>query len=59
MLTELHGKDVVVHLGVLSGLTDSIKGKVVATDDRWIQVKSKKQLEFIPLTSVKRITLIG
>ncbi|MFC5527540.1 DUF6897 domain-containing protein [Rhodanobacter ginsengisoli] len=59
MLTELHGKDVVVHLGIFAGLTDSVKGKVVATNDHWIQVKTKKQLEFIFLASVKRITLAG
>jgi hypothetical protein len=59
MLTELHGKDVVVYLGIITGLTDSVKGKVVTINDQWIQIKTKKQLEFIQLTSVKRITLAG
>ncbi len=59
MLTELHGKDVVVHLGIFSGFTDSVKGKVVATNEQWIQIKTKKQLEFILLAAVKRITLAG
>lgn len=59
MLTELHGKDVEVHLGILAGFTDSVKGKVITTNERWIQVKSKKRMEFISLASVKRITLAG
>ena len=59
MLTELHGKEVVVHLGIFATLTDSVSGKVVATNDQWIQVKTKRQLEFISLASVKRIVLVG
>ena len=59
MLAELHGKYVVVHLGVVAGFTDTVKGEVVATDDQWIQVRGRKGLEFIPLAAVKRITLAG
>ena len=59
MLSELQGKNVVVHLGTLAGLTDSVRGKVVAIGDQWIQVKSKKQVEFILLAAVKRISLAG
>jgi hypothetical protein len=59
VLNELPGKDVVVHLGVVGGITDSIKGKVMAINDQWIQVKGKRQLEFIPLASIRRITLAG
>ena len=57
MLNELHGKDVVVHLGIVSGLTDSVRGRVVASDDVWIKVQTKKQLEFIPLAAIKRIVV--
>jgi hypothetical protein len=59
VLNELHGKDGVVHLGVVGGITDSVKGKVMAINDQWIQVKGKRQLEFIPLASIRRITLAG
>lgn len=59
MITELNGKEVVVHLGIFAAFTDSVTGKVVSTNDQWIQVKTKKQLEFIPVTSIKRIILVG
>lgn len=59
MLSELHGKDVVVHLGAVGGITDTVKGKVVATGDTWLKLEKKKQLEFVSLASIRRITLAG
>jgi hypothetical protein len=59
VISDLNGKDVVVHLGILEMLTDTVKGKVVATNDQWIQVKSKKKLEFILLAAIRRITVLG
>jgi len=44
MLTELHGKNVVVHLGTFALLTDSVSGKVVSTSDQWIQIRTKNQV---------------
>lgn len=59
MLSELVGKSVVVHLGTLAGLTDTVRGKVVAVGDQWIQVQGKKHLEFVLLAAIKRISLTG
>lgn len=59
MLSELSGKDVVVHLGIFEMLTDTVKGTVVATNDQWIQVKNKKKLEFVLVAAIKRITVVG
>lgn len=56
MLSELHGKDVVVHLGIFA---DAVSGRVLAIDDQWIQVKTKKQVEYVSLASVKRIIVVG
>lgn len=56
MLSELHGKDVEVHLGIFA---DAVSRRVLAIDDQWIQVKTKKQVEYVSLASVKRIIVVG
>lgn len=57
MLEELIEKKVTIHLGTLGGITDSVKGEVVAIEDSWIMIKTKKETEFINLNTIRRITL--
>ena len=59
MLSELVGKDVVVLMGItdskLSGLDDSVKGKIVEMDGSWLKLVQKKQSIYVNISHIKRI----
>ncbi len=57
MLHELRGKTITIQLGVVVGVTDSVKGQVTEVSDAWIKLKNKKKVEFINIASIARITV--
>ena len=56
MLQELLGKTVTIHLGIVSGLTDSVKGEVVEVKDSWLKLQTKRKIELINIEKIRRIS---
>ncbi|QEN07232.1 hypothetical protein EXM22_04235 [Oceanispirochaeta crateris] len=58
MFDDLKGKNVIVHFGVISGITDTVKGSVIQVENLWLKIQTKKKIEIINLGKVSRITII-
>ena len=64
MLEELIGRAVKVYLSgqgvmtglALMGLAEPIKGQVVEVRDSWLKIQTKKELEFINVRNIMRIS---
>jgi hypothetical protein len=57
MLEQLVGQKVTIHLGTVSGISDSVKGEVVELKESWLQLKSKTSTELIHLNMIIRISV--
>jgi hypothetical protein len=57
MLEELTGKKVTIHLGAVSGISDSVKGEIVEVKDGWLKLKSKTTTELIRQEMIKRVSI--
>jgi hypothetical protein len=42
MFEELLGKKVKIHFGIVSGITDTIKGQVVQVENLWLKLLIKE-----------------
>ena len=66
MLQELVGRTVKVYLagqGMMTGLTfmglaEPIKGQVVEVRDSWLKIQTQKEVEFLNLRKIGRISTI-
>jgi ribosome maturation factor RimP len=58
MFEDLIGKNVKVKLGVLSGLTDSVKGQVILIENMWMKLQIKDKVELVNLDKVSRISIL-
>ena len=58
MFEDLKDKTVKIHFAVLSGLTDTVKGKVIQVENSWLKLQIKDNLEFINLQKVSRISVL-
>lgn len=58
MLNEINGKNVVIHLGVVAGITDAVKGNVVEVSEAWLKIKTNRNLQLVSLSMVRRIEII-
>jgi len=64
MLEELIGRTVKVYLSgqgvmtglALMGLAEPIKGQVVEVRDSWLKIQTKKEIEFINVRNIMRIS---
>jgi hypothetical protein len=67
MLEELMGRKVKIFLsgqGAISGLTfmglaEPIKGQVVEVRDPWLKIQTKKEVEFINVRKIGRISALS
>jgi hypothetical protein len=57
MLEELLGKTVTIHLGVMGGITDSVKGEVLEVKGSWMKLRAKKTTELISVEKIRRVSL--
>lgn len=55
MLDELKSRDVTIQLGTASIVTDAIKGRVLEIGETWLKLQTKKNIEYLQLSSVARI----
>lgn len=55
MLLELKGKTVTVHLGTVSGFTDTVRGEVLEAKEGWLKIKTRKTIELIQIEKIGRI----
>jgi hypothetical protein len=59
MLQDLQNKKVKVYLGVVPGWSDIIKGEVIAINDSWLKIQTKKTIELINQGTIKRVTMLS
>ncbi len=57
MLKELVGKTVSIHIPLTSINVDQVKGEILRADDSWIEIKTKKSIEYINTAFIKRIVV--
>jgi hypothetical protein len=57
MLEELVGQKVTIHLGTVSGISDSVKGDVVELKESWVKLQSKAGTELINRNMIIRISV--
>ena len=57
MLKELVGKTITIHLPATALDTTQVKGEVVRADDSWIELRTKKNIEYLNTSFVKRIVV--
>ena len=47
MMQELVGKMIEIQILTVSDFTDKIRGELIQTSDQWLEVKTKKRVEYI------------
>ncbi len=57
MLQELVGKTIAIFMPQTSLSEDVVKGEVVKVNDSWIEVKTKKETQYINTNSIKKIVV--
>ena len=57
MLKELVGKTISIHISLTSLQPDQIKGEVLRAGDNWIEIKTKRNIEYVNTTFIKRIVV--
>ena len=57
MLQELVGKTIAIFMPQTSLSEDVVKGEVVKANDSWIEVKTKKETQYINTNSIKKIVV--
>lgn len=55
MVQELIGKTVDVYINSFSDFGEKIKGKILRVNGSWVEIKTKKKVEYLNITSIKRI----
>lgn len=58
MFEELIGKNVKVQIGVVSGMTDSVKGSVILIENMWMKLQIKDRVELVNLDKVSRLSVL-
>jgi len=58
MFEDLIGKNVKVQIGVISAMTDSVKGKIIQIESMWIKLQVKDKVELVNLDKVSRLTIL-
>lgn len=57
MLKELVGKTITIHIPTTALDAAQVKGEVLSADDTWLEIKTKKEIEYINTAFVKRIVV--
>lgn len=55
MIEDLVGKTVVIRLNTFGDLSDKITGKVMRVAEPWIEIATKKDIEYVCTYAIKRI----
>jgi len=59
MLSKLVGKEVLIVMGIsvskISGLADTVEGKIVEVEGEWLKLTQKKETAYINIAHIKRI----
>lgn len=58
MFNELIDTQVKIQFGVMSGVTDSVKGKVLKIENSWMKLEIKERIEMVNLEKVSRISVL-
>lgn len=55
MMQELVGKTIEVQILVVSDFTDKIRGELLRASDSWLEIKTKKRIEYVNTTLIKKV----